>query len=486
MTIPFFHTTAAGLYLSDTHVVWAVGTCLGRRLRRLTGQSEPVQDGDVRAALRRLIEKVKPARMHIVTHLSPLHVRHAVLQGPAFDDAASFEAWLEAETTRNLPPRADRSGFVLRVQLLEQTEEYTRCLLAMASRKAVEERMALLEEVGLHVVGIGTVDVAMGEALAFDPGFVEHRSGVLFVRADDATLLQMHDGVLQALHTLPYGIETTDAGALLQEIVADLTPTPDGLFVTGAQARHVADQARDMRLIDGVIKEASLAFLPQAQALRSVHVPAAALALQHLFPAPDALNFLEPEKVQTRLQESEKHEAVRAILTLGGVVGILLAILTVITFYLDGKRADADAELLILADQVERIERARKAVRQLEQDIAEAERLVVERTHVARILEGVGRVLSEDLWLEAATLETASSGTPHLTLTGAAFSKSNVAAYLDSLEQTPFTRNVRLLFSESIGATALYRQARVQDRTLTRFEIELELVSLSQDVEASP
>ena len=486
MTIPFIHTTAAGLYLTDAHVVWVVGTRLGRHLRRLTGDSEPVVEGDVRAALRRLVERVRPGRAQVVTHLSPLHLRHTVLQGPAFDDAASFNAWLEAETARHLPPRADQADFVLRVQLLEQTEDYTRCLLALASRKAVEERIALLKEAGLKPVRIGTVDGAMGEALALDPGLAERRPAMLFVRAADTTLLQVQDGVLQALTTLPYGIETTHVEALLQEMTADLTPTPDGLFVAGLEARRVADQARDMRLIEGGIKEVSLAFLPQAASLLPLHVPAAALTLQHLFPVPDALNFLEPEQVETRRQENEKREAVRAILAMGGVIGVLFLVVLVITGYFAGKQADADAELLVLADQVERIEHAREVVKQLEQDIIQAERLVVERTHVARVLEGVGCVVSEALWLDAATLETAPSGALHLTLTGAAFSKSDVAVYLDSLEQTPFTRNVRLLFSESIGSAALYRQVKVQDRAVTRFEIELELTPHSQDVEASP
>ncbi len=487
MTIPLVHTTVAGLYLSETHVVWAAGTRLGRRLRQLLCESEPVEDGDIQAALRRLVERVRPGRTEVVTHLGPLHVRHAVLQGPTFDDAASFEAWLQAETARYLPPRANNADFVLRIQLLEQTEEYTRCLLALASRKAVEERAALLEEVGLQVVGIGTIDVAMGEALTLDPGFVERPSAVLFVRPDDAALLQYQEGLLQSLVSLPYGVRMTDTASLLEEAAAHLTPAPGTLFVIGTEAKHVADEAREARLIDGLVQEAALDFLPQAQQLPALHVPAAALALQYLFPAPDALNFLEPEVVQTRLQEAEKREATRAVLTLGSIVGLLLLILTVITVSLDGRYATAEAELLVLADQVERIERAHEAVRQLEQDIAQAERLVVERTDVVRVLESIGRVVSEELWLDGVTLAEGAQGTPHLTLTGAAFNESAIATYLHRLEQTAFARDVRLLVSESVRTTALYKQARVQDRTLTRFEIQLEITSLSHDhVEASP
>ena len=146
MTIPLVHTTAAGLYLSEAQAVWVAGVRLGRRVRRFTYVCEPIEEGDVRGALSRLAERVRPGRTPVLAHLGSLHLRHAVLQGPAFDEATSFEAWLAAETRRALPPRARPAGFTTRIQVTEQTEEYTRCLLAFASRQAIEQRAALLSE----------------------------------------------------------------------------------------------------------------------------------------------------------------------------------------------------------------------------------------------------------------------------------------------------------------------------------------------------
>lgn len=486
MRLPFIHSWAAGLTLTDHHVVWASGLRFGRRLRRLTSERQPVEGSDVAAALGRMRARIKPVHPYVAVHLDPLHIRHAILQGPLFDEAASFEAWLENEAACQLPPRARFADFVLRVQLLEETEEYTRCLMALASRKAIEERVAALEGAGFFPIRMSSLDVAVGEALGSDPQFFEQPLAVLVVRAEDAALLQYQEGVLQSLLSLPYGVTTTDVVSLLQEVASHLTPVPDRLLVAGAEAQHVVEQARAAGLLDGRVQAVAPEMLPGASpsTLATAPLPAAALMLQELFPASEAFNFLEPDVVEARLQEIEKREAARAILTLGSALAALFLLVTFGSVYLNGKKAATEAELALLADQVARIEQARASVQQLAQDIAQAERLVVERTNVAGVLEGVGRVVTEGLWLEGTRLEESAPGVSHLTLTGTAFDKSSIAAYLDSLEQAPFSRNVRLLFSESVGAATLYKQAVLQDRLLTRFEIQLDLIPRSHAEEA--
>ena len=168
------------------------------------------------------------------------------------------------------------------------------------------------------------------------------------------------------------------------------------------------------------------------------------------------------------------------MLGMGSLVSLLLVLLAVLTVYLRGKNAAIEAELLRLSDEVERIERAQETIRQLEQDIIQAEHLVVERTEVARMIEHVGRLVSENLWLDVAELAEGTPEAAHLTLTGAALDEGALAAYLNRLEQAPFARNVRLGVSERIHSARLYRQATVQDRVLTRFEIQLDVSAAVQ------
>lgn len=473
MNLPFLHTRAASLTVTDAHVVWASGTRLGRRLRRLVSADEPVTEGDIAAAINRLVARHPP--QYVVTHLDPLHVRYALLQGPPFDEVAPFEAWLQSEARRQLPPRAPLADFVLRAQLLEQTEDHTRCLLALANRQAVEERVALLEGAGLHLVSVGSIDGAIGQALGLDVRFCESQVAVLVLREQEASLLQYQAGGLQALTALSYDARAADADSLLQDVAVCLTPMPEQILVMGTNAPYVVERARESPQLDGVVQEASFDFLQEDRAVPfpSAHLPAAALVVQHLFLAQEAFNFLEPEVEQARLQEVEKKEAVRAILALGTVVGVLLLILILVTLYLESKQAGAEAELLALADQVERIEQATQAVEHLEQDLARAERLIIERTNVAGVLEGAGRAVSEGLWLDALTVEATEANRAHLTLTGAALSKHALAVYLDSLEQAAFAHDVRLLYSETVRAEAIYKKEQVAPQALTRFEIHL-------------
>ena len=488
MRVPFIHSTAAGLSITGTEVVWVSGTRRGSRLRRLEETHEAVENGDVRAALARLVERVRPSDPYVATHLDPVHIRHVIVQGPALDDETGFEAWLEDEAVRRLPPGASPNDFAVRVQVLEQTEESTRCLLALVRREAVEQQRALLEAVGLEALGMGSSDMAFSAALWFNPAFAEGQSAVLLLRPADAVLMPYQDGLLQSMIPLASGTAMTDALSLVEEVAMHMTPAPDRLFVVGTEAAAFIAQAREVRLFECPLHEEIVdpAFFVDASTTSAGYAPAAALALQQLFSAREALNFLEPAEVSPRLQEIEKAEAVRALLMLGSILGALYLLVTFVTVYLGGKQAAAEATLDTLAGEAAQIEETRRTVTRLEQDIAQAERLMVERTHVAGTLERIGQGVPDGLWLEALALQADASAEAHLTLTGVAYQEGDVAHYLDYLERTPFATRVRLLYAEAVGTLALYRQAKVQDRPVTRFELQLALAPFPTYKERPP
>ena len=487
MRLPFIHSRAAGLSITDTEVVWVSGMRRGTRLRQLEGMHEAVENGDVQAALARLVERVRPSDPYVATHLDPVHIRHMIIQGPVLDDNASFDTWLEDEAVRRLPPGASPDDFAIRVQVLEQTDESTRCLLALVRREAVEQRRAQLEVVGLEAIGMGSIDTAFSAALWLNPAFAEGQSAVLLLRPPDAVLMHYQDGLLQSMVSLPSRMEM-DVLSLVEEVAMHMTPAPDRLFVVGTEAAAFIIQAHDVRLFECPLHEEIVdpAFFVDASTTSASYVPASALALQQLFSAREAINFLEPEEVSPKLQEIEKDEAMRATLMLGSILAALYLLVTFLTVYLGGMQAAAEATLDTLAGQVAQIEAVRQTVTRLERDIAQAERLVVERTHVAGTLEGIGKGIPDGLWLEALALQADASAEAHLTLSGVAYQEGDVARYLDYLERTPFTTRVRLLYAEAVQALALYRQAKVQDRPLTRFEIQLALAPFPTYEERSP
>ena len=486
MKLPFIHSTIAGLAITDTEVVWVSGMRRGSRLRRLEGTHEAVENGDVQAALARLVERVRPRAPYVATHLDPVHVRYVIVQGPALDDEAGFATWLENEAARQLPPGASPDDFAIRIQVLEEADGATRCLLALTRREAVEQRRALLETVDLQPLGIGGLDVTCSAALWLNPQFAEGRSAVLRPGRDDAVLIHYRDGVLRSIASLTFGTATT--AALLEEVATHMTPAPDRLFVIGAEAAACIAQMRTVHLLACPLHEDIVDPRPYggASPMAAGYTPAAALALEHLFSARGALNFLEPEAVSEQLQEIEKQGAMQATLILGSVLGALYLLVAFLAAYLGGKQAAAEATLDTLAGQVMQVEESRQAVTRLERDVAQAKRLVIERTRVAGVLEGVGRGTPDGLWLEVLALEAGALEPPHLTLRGMAYREGDVASYLNYLERRPFAKSVQLLYAEAIRARALYRQVNVQNRSLTRFEIQLALPSRPIHEEMTP
>lgn len=477
MRLPFLHTTASALYLTDHTLVWMTGVRMGARLRSLYGAHEPVEGENQQAALKRLVEKMQPAMPYVVAHLEPLHVRYGIIQGPPFDDPVSFEAWRHREAKRHLPPGASLSDFIVRHQLIEQTDEHTRCLLAFTRREAVEAREALLQKAGLRLLRLGSLDLAIGDVLHFNPDFAGGRSVVVIPREQEATVLHYQDGLLQTLLTLPFDRSTHGVSAVLNEVMRQVTPVPDRMFVTGPKAAEIVAHARETSLIDCPVQEGRLDWISCVgeTALPPSHMPAAALALQHLFAVPEAINFLAPEVVAARHQGKEKREAMRAAAILGALMGVLYLLVASMTAVLHTRQAASDVALQQQAGLVAGLEQAEREVQQLEHQVAQAERLVGERTHVTDMLQIIGRNLPEGMWLEKVTLETDVPNAPHLTLTGAAREEHSITFYLERLEQTAFATKVRLMYAEAIQATVLYRRVEVRDQPLTRFEIQISL-----------
>lgn len=487
MRLPFIHSTACGLVITDTEVTWVSGVRRGSRLRSVCYAHEPIEGGDVGAALARLVARVQPTSAYVAVHLDALHVRHTIIQGPAFDEEEAFAAWLEDEARRELPPGASPEDFAIRVWLLEMAESTTRCLVALARREAVAERVALLERAGLWLSSIGTLEGAAGEALRYQGVLGERRQAVLILRPDDGVLLGYTDAVLDRLTPLSCGTTSPDALAFLEEIAHSMSPSPDALYVMASETGGIAAEVRTLHLFDCPVYEVGVDVLltEQVAPLPPRGVLALGLALQHRSAPGEALNFLEPESSARRLQEIEKREAMRAALVLSSVLSLLYLIVALLTVYLNGKHAAAETALHRLSDEVQHIERAREAVAALESDVAQAEALVTERTEFARVLKGVGRRVPESLWLEMALLETNTPEGTHMTLEGVAFYEEAVARYLERLEEAPFAAHVALSYTEALQARSLYRQAAAGDRKLTRFELRLALAAQAAGVEGA-
>lgn len=475
------------MYLTGTQVCWVQVRRLGGRLDRLQYAAEDVCNGDLRGALQRLVARIAPRDPYVVANLDALHVRAVVIQGPPFDDEEAQAAWVQGQAGRQLPPGTRLEDFVVRFRPTIATDERTVGLMLLARREAVEARAALVQEVGLVPVGIGCADTAVGDMLAFDAPFLEGRSAVLVVRAMEAVLLGYREGLLDSVVTLGWGRD--HAAALVEEVRVQLAGwaagseagAPARLYVVGVAGEGVAEQARAARIAGGTVLEVGTfkGYRNRDLPLPPSHLPAAALAVSHLFPGLQPLSLMEGVKQQAWQSEVEKQAATRSVLGMGAVLAACLLLLVLLATWLDLRQSRTSEALLQLADRITEVEQARAALQQLEADVAQAERLVTERTNVAGLMAWIGRATPETLWFDALHLTTPPSGAARLTLYGAAFDEAPVAALLDSLEQAAFLENVRLVYAEQVPAQALYKQATVPQRTLARFEISLEVPSLT-------
>lgn len=483
MRLPFIDRIAVGLHLTETSIVWAELHSRAGRIVRLHSASEAIGEGEGAAvALARLVERLDPGVRAVVTHLDPLHVRHVRLRGPAFDDEETRSAWVRAQVQQELPAGTGLNDFVIREGRREMGEDHTACLVALARVAAVEARCALLQEAGVQPVAVGSVDAVAGHVLAFDASFAEGHSAVLISRAGEAVLAGYVEGRLQAVLPLTGGAGEPDV--LGREVVALLFGSedsgmpgrPDRLFVLGEQQETVASWLQK-QVPDGLPVLAGPVTIGARERISvpASHLLPAALAMRQLFPALEGVDFLDGTAMASWRQEVEKRDALRCLLIAGGLAAFLLVVVTAASAWIGWRQAQASEALAQMAGQVAEVEAARVDLARLEQDVEQAERLVLERTNRAGLLELVGRTAPEQLWLESINVSTPERGDLRVMLSGVAFDERHVAAYLKRLEKGAAAHRVRLVYSESVPARTLYRQLDVRERVLTRFEVALQV-----------
>jgi hypothetical protein len=145
------------------------------------------------------------------------------------------------------------------------------------------------------------------------------------------------------------------------------------------------------------------------------------------------------------------------------------------TAYLKHRLAAVQAEQARQDGQIARMEQVRASIQGLERGVARAERLVAERTNVAGVLAGIGRIVPDGLWLDVLTLDRPIAQPACLTLVGTALHELSLTIYLDRLERLPLAEKVRLRYAEAVSVQRLYRSAGMPPRTVRRFEIEITL-----------
>lgn len=475
MRLPFLHETGAGVYLTDTTACWVQLTRLRDQFTEVRTAEVPIVAGDVEAALQALVTDVAPPTPFVVSHLAPVHLRPLLLEGPGFDDPESRQAWLTTHVEAALPSGAT-ADFVHRLHLLEGSEEATRALVLLARREAIEERENLFAEAGLTLISLTSAADSIAYGLAYLPAFLTGLSWVLVARPDEADLLAYAHGILTQRHTIP--IPPSEARFCDEVMLPLMTQQARSasLYVVGHEAAKIAQQLREKEAPASPVHLATLVLPAQETRapLTPSKLPAAALALQQVYPTLDVLNLLPPETVAARHEGANQAEARRTGLLVGGLVGSLLLLTLLFGWGLDWAQQHTARDLVRLADRVAAVKAAETRVAALDAKVQQARQLVHARTPLAPALAWLGATLPDSVWLQGLTMTN--DPTPAFVLQGLAFEEQQVAAYLRRLESHDSAPEVRLIFTEVQPPSRRRGRGRYR-RALIRYEISVALAA---------
>jgi Tfp pilus assembly protein PilN len=480
VNVPFVYVAALGIHITENEVYWNEVRRFRDCMCVMRFGQETIGENGVESALRSLVQSLNIARIHrslprVCTHVDPAYLRHVIVEAPVFEDEEILSQWLSAEICKLLPPGAREHEFVAGIQGLRHMEDKSRYLLVLARRSAIEERMALLENVGLVPVVLGSPYIESRAEVEIT--IASAASAVLYAGEEAVVLKAYEDSVLRSFmeiggEDIPGILDETEHVLLSETDFSSNEGLPE-LQVTGSRAEVMISEADPhwlgrihlIRPLAGVL--ATGASLPPAYAA------AASLVLAGLYGEQDGINLLEPSQSLAGQQEVEKRDAIRIALSTACVVMLILLVFKAADFYVDARLRQAHAELAPLAEHVQAVEDSKVTLAQARANLAHAERLALERTGAAGLLEVLGQAMPTGVWLREMVLSAETVGTPELTLRGLATGEGDLSHFLYRLEQTESFREVQLVFAETVSRDKVFRETGTHQVPLIHFETKI-------------
>lgn len=468
MNIPFYHGIGHGLYWAEERLRWVTLRRSGRDVEVVGTWAVSIRDGDEADALARLVERVDPSVRQVATHLNPAHVRCFVAE---VDPYADRESWIAGQIEDALPLNVPASDFIARTRPITGSD-VDRVLIALTRRSALEKRTALLERVGLTPVMVGALRLDVAFAYAYDPRFAPGASEVLLEASGRTWRVPCIDGRMSAP-------PEPQAAPRLADALDDLLLTGEGarLFIAGGEGVLSPSVRNADRAVYLDARTRGTAEDDASDGVRARDVPGMALAMKQLYPDADPINFLDEDAVHAARDARDREQATQSLLAVCLLLAVLLAAATGVTMVADRWQRDLQAEQAHLDTQLQEIQAAEATRDALRERLVQSRALVRQRTHVALLLENVGRSVPDAAWLsELTVLRPAPIERPTtaaVQVRGHADDDGPVARLLSTLEGHEGIDDVRLLRSERLGAERVARQTGLERAHLNEFDIRL-------------
>lgn len=487
MKIPFVQHRGIGLHITDRVIRWVQLSRIRQRICIGRVAYREVKSGDLQVTLKGLVEEIMPDFLFVTANIDPAAVDMHVLELPFIEDEEYLVQWIRESALELLPANSNVEDYAVTHHLFGDPEEGQRSLFVVTLKKAVRERVDLLESAGLKPVLLTTGTIDPGYTVMFDEDVTTGTTWLLSVFEDQSVLLHYRNGLLEQVHTLV--TEETKPGEVLAEAESlVLTEAAYREEMQHKQAYLISGGLMDFELNDYEPENSGTSRLEFQQLGPLSHLEykghtlspefavACGLALKQLYPSIDTLNLLEKRELEAAAEAIEKKDAMHTVVGMGAVVGILFLILMLFQWYLGGEVEKTDARVAALEDKITAVSEARNRVIRLTENVTEGKRLVAERTSTARILETLANALPTGLWLNELRLDaTTGLRDTEIILYGFAWNDALVAVLLERFEQQKESRNVRLVYSEQAKTQDIYGDPSYSRRELVSFEVRINM-----------
>lgn len=210
------------------------------------------------------------------------------------------------------------------------------------------------------------------------------------------------------------------------------------------------------------------------------------LAARLVYAYHDGSNVLGAARQHEARDDQQRSDA---MLVIGGVSLLVLLLLIgsmTANHWMHGQIIASQHELDQAAEHLAWVDQARSALEHAKEDRARAERLAAHRTHVGALIAHVSDHVPDAVWLNALSAQTEADGPlnlsashPHtqirLDIRGWAHERDATDEFIEHLEGSSFIDRVQPVYVEALHRTEVQRRTRTWNRSLTEFELRLQI-----------
>jgi Tfp pilus assembly protein PilN len=437
-------------------------------------------------AIQNLYQRLRIQNREVVVHIGGGSIRHTFLEAPLLSPN-ELKRWVREQILKQLPVSVKASQLIVTYHILNQHDQGFRLLVGTCQRHVIEKKIQMLEKAGLKpiAIGLGSLDLVLAFALQDRTFF---REAVLIIEADQRrnSLILTENGspVFYQNLELPQLSGSKDLNAVKQQVTEIISAYRlkgeteiQKIILVGA---HATEEIWNNLSSLKILIELGVPLRGMGkQELSSEYAVASGLALKKYYPLLNMLNFLPETNQHAIRQENEKRFVCRLILGLGSVILLAMLILNITKVILFDRLETSEAQLLVLNEKILAVEQAKKDQKRMARALNEMQKLVVNRSRYAELMDEVARILPKKVWLGELVCDPfQSADTPKkqksadVLINGWAFDEIHIADFLSGLEKSTFFRDTKLLSTKLLSANDVWKRTKLRKVPLIQFHIE--------------